>query len=98
MEFEGAVKPFNELFEWSEFGRDFVEILKSDNLFKRDLVIGITLFVQEHESSNVRWVAIGYQGEFLVGICGADGFVHGDGGWQGIAVVGNMICADLMAL
>jgi hypothetical protein len=91
MVFDGAVEAFDELFEWSELGGDFVEVLESDDLFKHDLMIFVALFVKEQGAGDVGRVAVGDESEFLVGIGGADGFVHGDRGGQGFAVVRDVV-------
>ena len=94
VELDCAVKPFDDLFKMSEFGGDFVEILKADDLVKSDLMILITFFVEEHHASSIRRVCIGNECEFLVGIGGADGFVHGDGGRQSFAIIRDVIRRD----
>jgi len=91
MVFNGAVEAFDKLFEWSELSGYFVEVLESDDLFKHDLMIFVALFVKEQGSGDVGWVAVGDESEFLVGVGGADGFVHGDSGGQGFAVVRDVV-------
>lgn len=94
MEFKRAVKPFNDLFKWTELGRDFVKVLETDDLFEGDLVIFVAFFVKEHDTGGVGRVSIGNEGNFLVGVCGTDGFVHGDGGRQGFAVIRDVVGRD----
>ena len=91
MEFKRAVKPFNDLFKRPELGGDFVQILEADDLFKRDLVIFVAFFVKEHDTGGVGRVSIGDEGNFLVGVCGTDSLVHGDGGGQGFSVICDVI-------
>ena len=98
MEFKRAVEPFNDLLEWPEFGGDFVEVLESDDLFECDLVVFVAFFVEEHESGGVGRVAIGDQCEFLVGVGGAYGFVHSDGGGQSFAVIRDVVGRDRVFL
>ncbi len=91
MEFKGAIKPFNDLFKWPELGGDFVQVLEADDLFERDLVIFVAFFVKEHYTGSIGRVSIGDESKFLVGISGADSFVHGDGGRQGFTVIRDVV-------
>lgn len=96
VEFDRTVKPLDELFKTSEFSGDFVEILKADDLFKSDLMILVTFLVKEQKASDVGRVAVGDEGKFLIGIGGADGFVHGDGGGESLTIVGDVVRSDLV--
>lgn len=91
MEFKRAIKPFNDLFEWPKLGGDFVQVLETDDLFESDLMVFITFFVKEHDSSSVGRVSVGDESKFLVGISSTDGFVHSNGGRQGFAVIGDVV-------
>ena len=94
MEFKRAIKPFNDLFKWPKLGGDFVQVLETDDLFKRDLMIFVTFFVEEHDAGGVGRVSIGDEGKFLVGVSSADGLVHSDGGRHGFAVVRDVVRRD----
>ena len=94
VEFKRTVEPFNDLFEWPKLGGDFVEVLETDDLFESDLMVFVAFFVEEHDAGGVGRIGIGDKGKFLVGVCCADGFVHGDGGGQGFAVIRDVVGRD----
>ena len=79
VELKSTIEPFNDLFEWSEFSRGFVEVLETSDLFESDLMVFVAFFVEEHGAGSIGRVGIGNEGKFLVGVCGPDGLVHGNG-------------------
>ncbi len=91
VEFKSAVESFNDLFESPELGGDFIEILEADDLFESDLVIFVAFFVEEHDAGSIGRVGVSDEGEFLVGIGGTDGFVHGDDGGESLAVIRDVV-------
>lgn len=98
VEFKSTIKSFNDLFEGPELSGDFIEILKTDDLFESDLVIFVTVFVEEHDAGSIGRVGVGDEGKFLVGRGSADGFIHGDGGRESFAVIRDVIRRDGMFL
>jgi len=95
--FECSIKPFDDLFEWSEFGGDFIEVLEADNLPERDLMVFVASFVEEHDGGYVGRVAVGDKGEFLAGVGGPDGFVDGNGCGESFPVIGEVVGGDGVA-
>ena len=94
VEFKSTVEPFNDLFEWPELSGGFVEVLEAGDLFESDLMLFVAFIVKEHDSCGVGRVGVGDESKFLVGVCGADGFVHGNGGGQSFAVIRDEIGCD----
>ena len=72
--------------------------MKADDLFKRDLMILVAFFVEEHGAGSIGRVGVGDKGNFLIRIGSADGFVHGDGGGKCFAVIRDVIRRDGMFL
>ena len=98
VEFKSTVESFNNLFERPEFSGGFVEVLEAGDLFESNLMLFVTFFVKEHDSCGVGRVGVGDEGKFLVGVCGADGFVHGNGGGESFAVIRDEVGCDGMFL
>ncbi len=59
MIFECSVQAFDELFEWPELSGDLIEVLEPNDLFKRDFMGFVAIFVQEHDGFDVRGVSVG---------------------------------------
>jgi len=94
VELKSTIEPFNNLFEWSELSRCFVEVLEASDLFESDLMLFVAFFVEEHGASSIRRVGVGDECKFLVGFSGANSFVHGNGGGQSFAIIRDEVGRD----
>jgi len=64
--------------------------LKADHFFMRDFVF-ITGEVKEVNAGRIRRVTVSDKRQVLIGRSGSDGFVHSDGGGQGITRVIDVV-------
>ena len=91
MMFESSIETFNELFEGSELSRDGIKVLKADNQFMSDWVVGWTSSVDKIDRFDISGIAVGNGGDILVGSGGADRFVDSDSSGEDIFRMVEMV-------
>ena len=94
MMFESSIETFNELFEGSELSRDGIKVLKADNQFMSDWVVGWTSSVDKIDRFDISGIAVGNGGDILVGSGGADRFVDSDSSGEDIFRMVEMVSRD----
>lgn len=95
MEFESSIKTFDKLLEGTIGFRFLVEILQADDgVMLNARLFFVSLLVHEVDSSWIRWVPVGYESDFLIGIGCSDGFVHGDDGGFGFTGMREMVSGE----
>jgi len=98
MVLKGSVESFDELLVGSELLGLAIEILESDDFAVLEGGIFGSLGIEEVDACGIGRVAIGDQDKSLVGICGADGFFHGNNSREGVPGVGQVVGGDFEAL
>lgn len=71
--------------------------MKADDLTMFDSWINILVGIDEMDTCGIRGVAVGNNGNLLMGLGSADGLIHGGNGRLGSSVVGDMIGSDFQA-